>query len=214
METQKCLSQYKQKCNWWPTLLGCTCVFFNVVCWSRCWIRSMVLWLSQRLELQTPAPVDYRFIYILLFILPSEEESEGTETKTENGLDDVPPRLGKPRRLWESSERPQGSSDSLLFFWQPLSEALGPWCVKRRNSGSAWQRASRTKPPRRTATSTASSARTFCLRSAAWSSTRSEFTASRRDLPPNRYKFIPVHFTLLLKPKTVLSNSANHKLAA
>lgn len=68
----------------------------------------------------------------------------------------------------------QASPVSPLCLYRALSEVLGPWCVIQKNNGSIWQRASRTKPPHRTATSIVSSARTSCLRSAAWLSTRSD----------------------------------------
>lgn len=120
-----------------------------------------------------------------LYISYSEVESDVSEVKMEHELEDLPPTTGKEALCFISQQHfflplcLRFSLESVvqcLFFFpaQAVSEALGPWCVIQRSSGSVWQKASRTKPPHRIATSTVSLAKTSCLRSATWLSTRSD----------------------------------------
>lgn len=121
-----------------------------------------------------------------LYISYSEVESDVPEVKTEHELEDLPPTTGKETSCFISWQhfffplfaffpRISGPMSVFPFFpVQAVSEALGHWCVIQRSSGSVWQKASRTKPPHRIATSTVSLAKTSCLRSATWLSTRSD----------------------------------------
>lgn len=52
--------------------------------------------------------IDLGLFISVLSILFSEEESEATEVKTENGLEDFPPSTGKP-----NPKVPEGCSDCI-----------------------------------------------------------------------------------------------------